>query len=95
MPVTRALEPITGMLAAFALATASAPAWASIGTKMMASKRCVIMLSNWFDWVSASYCPSNTVIAAWPLRAAGCALIAPTQSCMNSALRPYTAAPIL
>ena len=83
------------MPAALALRTASAPAWMSIGTNTIASNFWVIMVSNWLDWVSASYWPSNTVRATWPLRTAGCALIAAVHSCMNSALRPYTAAPTL
>ena len=89
------LVPTTGMPALCAASTAVAAASASIGAKMIASYFWLIMVSNWLDWVSASYWPSNTVRATWPLRTAGCALIAAVHSCMNSALRPYTAAPTL
>ena len=52
--LTRVFEPTTGMLAAAALFTPSAPAWMSMGTKIAPSYFWVTIVSNWLFWVSAS-----------------------------------------
>src|ERR1700722_12589306 len=85
---------MTGMPASWADCTGVAPASASIGTKIIASYFWVIIVLIWSCWVSASYLPSKTVTSTSPPLTAGCSFRAADQICMNSAFRPYTAAPI-